>query len=132
MNCLMLDFPNPMDSNKKRQDIRNWSFVISKEIYSLDISFGRLVKTNYLCWLLWTFLIFINIWLSSCVFGVMENAMVSWRVLIRSFLEDLIRNIDTKKRDLCKYIGGNFSGLVLLLLTYGVFTLCFLTPIFGV
>ena len=51
MNCLMLDFPNPMDSNKKRQDIRNWSFIISKEV-SLDISFGVLVKTSYLCWLL--------------------------------------------------------------------------------
>ena len=51
MNCLLLDFPNPTNSNKKRQDIRSWSFIISKEI-SLDISFGVLVKTSYLCWLL--------------------------------------------------------------------------------
>ena len=41
----------------------------------------------------------------SCVFGVMKNAMISGRVLISSFLEDLIRNRDTQKRFLPLILG---------------------------
>ena len=50
----------------------------------------------------------------------MENAMFFWRVLIGSFLVDVIP---------ADIIGVNFSGLALILLTQGVFNLCFLTQL---
>ena len=46
--------------------------------------------------------------------------MFFWRVLIGSFLVDVIP---------ADIIGVNFSGLALILLTQGVFNLCFLTQL---